>query len=166
MQVILLEKVGRLGGIGDEVVVKDGYARNFLLPRSKALRATQDNRRYFAEERAKIEANNQQLKAGAQSQLSKVNGTKVVLLRQASEDGRLYGSVTARDIEKLLADAGVSVDKSHIVIDSVIKTLGIYEIPVKLHAEVEAKIKLLVTNIEGQQFPEDESAEPAKDQAE
>ena len=137
MDIILLERVGKLGHIGDTVRVKDGYARNFLLPRGKALRATEGNKKKFEARRADLEARNHELKRGANEAAGKLEGVTVVIIRQAGETGQLYGSVSARDIAEALAAAKHKVDRSHVAIQHPIKTLGLHVVPVHLHPEVE-----------------------------
>lgn len=136
MQIILLERIGRLGQMGDVVNVKNGYARNFLLPQKKALRATEENKKRFETQRAQIEANNLKLKDEAQKIAGKVDGLKVVLIRQASETGILFGSVSSRDIAEGVTKAGFTVDRRQVVLDKPIKTLGLHPVRVALHPEV------------------------------
>ena len=144
MDVILLERIGKLGHMGDTVKVKDGYARNFLLPRGKALRATEANKKKFEAQRADLEARNHELKRTANEVAAKVDGVSIVIIRQAGETGQLYGSVTARDIAEALAAAGHPVQRSHVAVQQPIKTLGLHVVPVHLHAEVESKITVNV----------------------
>jgi large subunit ribosomal protein L9 len=144
MDVILLERVGRLGHMGDTVRVKDGYARNFLLPRGKALRATEANKKKFEARRVDLEARNNELKRSANDVSAKLDGTTVVIIRQAGETGQLYGSVSARDIAEALTAAGRPVQRSHVAIQHPIKTLGLHPVPIHLHPEVEAKVTVNV----------------------
>ena len=144
MRVILLERVEKLGQMGDEVTVKDGFARNFLLPRRKALRATQANKAYFETQRADIEATNLAQRQEAEKVAEKIAGVSPVLLRQAGEAGQLYGSVTSRDIVTALDDDGFKVERAQVVLDRAIKTLGIHDIVVRLHPEVSEIIKVNV----------------------
>lgn len=144
MQVILLERVENLGGIGDEVKVRDGFARNFLLPQKKALRATDDNRKAFEARRAEIEARNAQAKAEAEKASGKIDGSSYVLIRQAGEAGQLYGSVSSRDIADEIAKSGAKIERNAVVLDKPIKTIGLYDVRVRLHAEVYAGIKVNV----------------------
>jgi large subunit ribosomal protein L9 len=144
MDVILMERVGKLGHIGDTVRVKDGYARNFLLPRGKALRATDANKKKFEGRRADLEARNTELKRSANELSAKLDGAKVVIIRQAGETGQLYGSVSARDIAEALTAAGHSVQRNHVAIQQPIKALGLHPVPVHLHPEVEAKVTVNV----------------------
>jgi large subunit ribosomal protein L9 len=144
MDVILMERVGKLGHIGETVRVKDGYARNFLLPRGKALRATDANKKKFEGRRADLEARNTELKRGANELSAKLDGAKVVIIRQAGETGQLYGSVSARDIAEALTAAGHTVQRAHVAIQQPIKTLGLHPVPIHLHPEVEAKVTVNV----------------------
>ena len=136
MQVILLERVGRLGVMGETVKVKDGYARNFLLPNQKALRATAANKAKFEAQRAVLEAKNAATKELAVDEAKQIEGKVFVLIRQAGESGQLYGSVTARDIGEAATAAGAKVEKNHIHIQTPIKTIGMHVVQVTLHAEV------------------------------
>ena len=144
MQVVLLERVGRLGQIGDVVNVKNGYARNYLLPQEKALRATKANLELFETQRKEIEARNLAAKADAEAVAAKVDGTVAVIIRQAGESGSLYGSVSARDIVSALADAGFSIERKQVVLDQAIKMLGIYEVTLALHGEVSVTVSINV----------------------
>ena len=130
MDIILLERIGKLGHMGDTVKVKDGYARNFLLPRGKALRATEANKKKFEAQRADLEARNHELKRGANEAAAKVDKATVVIIRQAGETGQLYGSVSARDIAEALAAAGHPVQRVHVAIQQPIKTLGLHSVPI------------------------------------
>lgn len=136
MHLILLERVEHLGNIGDVVSVKPGYARNFLLPKRKALRATDDNKRLFEAQRAQIEADNKKRREAAQADSGKLSGKSVVLIRQAGESGQLYGSVSSRDIAESLSGSGVVVLKSQVILDRPIKVLGLHTVRVALHPEV------------------------------
>ena len=136
MQVILLERVGRLGAMGETVKVKDGYARNFLLPNQKALRATTANKAKFETQRAVLEAKNAATKELAVNEAKQLEGKVFVVIRQAGESGQLYGSVTARDIGDAAAAQGATVDKNHIHIQKPIKVVGMHEVQVTLHPEV------------------------------
>ncbi|MGB0086715.1 MAG: 50S ribosomal protein L9 [Rhodomicrobiaceae bacterium] len=144
MQVILLERIGRLGQMGDVVKVKDGYARNFLLPKGKALRATKANLSYFDEQRAQLEARNLELKKEADAVGAKLKGKSFIVLRQASDSGQLYGSVSTRDIADLVTEGGFSVARSQILLDRPIKMLGRHEVRVGLHPEVSVAITINV----------------------
>jgi large subunit ribosomal protein L9 len=136
MKVVLLERVQSLGAIGDVVTVKDGFARNFLLPRSKALRATSNNLKLFDAQRDQIEARNAEAKAQAEKQGADLEGDSYVMIRSAGETGQLYGSVTGRDVADAIREAGGRVDRSQIVLDKPIKTLGVHAVKIQLHSEV------------------------------
>jgi large subunit ribosomal protein L9 len=144
MKVILLERVERLGTIGDTVTVKDGFARNFLLPRQKALRATEANQKVFEAQRAQIEARNAEAKSSAEKAGEKLDGSSYVLIRQAGETGQLYGSVAARDVADAINGEGGKVERSQVVLDLPIKTLGVHEVKVRLHADVAVTVKVNV----------------------
>ena len=144
MEVILLERIEKLGTIGDVVKVKNGYARNFLLPRGKALRANESNRKVFEANREKIEATNAERRSGAETEAQKIDGAKVQLIRQASNVGHLYGSVTARDLAEALETGGYKVAKNQIVLDRPIKSIGVQEVKVQLHPEVSVTITVNV----------------------
>jgi large subunit ribosomal protein L9 len=136
IELVLLERVEKLGQMGQIVKVRPGYARNYLLPQKKAMRATKDNLAYFDTQRAQLEANNLARKADASSVAVKLEGLKVVLIRQAGESGQLYGSVSSRDIADAVTAAGFTVDRQQIVLDRPIKTLGLHPVRVMLHPEV------------------------------
>jgi large subunit ribosomal protein L9 len=144
MQVILLERIDRLGKIGDEVRVKNGFARNFLIPQGKALIANDKNRKRFELEREAIEARNAAARDAAKTEAEKLEGATFVLIRQAGETGQLYGSVTARDVAEAADAAGYKVDRAAIRLDKPIKAIGISEVSVRLHAEVSVKIQVNV----------------------
>jgi large subunit ribosomal protein L9 len=144
MQVILLERVEKLGAIGDVVTVKNGFARNFLLPRNKALRANEANRKLFEANKAKIVADNDAKRTEAEAASKDVDGASVTLIRQASNTGQLYGSVAVRDIVEALVAEGKKVGKNQIVLDKPIKSIGIYDVRVSLHAEVAVMVKVNV----------------------
>jgi large subunit ribosomal protein L9 len=144
MEVILLERVAKLGQMGDVVRVRDGFARNYLLPNGKALRATKENRTRFETMKVELEARNLELKSEAGKVSGKLDGKRVVVLRQASETGQLYGSVTPRDIVALLAEDGLSVNRGQIVLQAPIKSIGQHKVPVALHPEVEVNITVTV----------------------
>ena len=148
MRVILLERVGRHGTIGDECHVKDGYARNYLLPQGKALRATDTNRRKFAVERAAIEKRNEERRNEAAGIASGLNGHSVVMVRQAGETGQLYGSVSSRDIADALAVDGFNVLKSQVDLALPIKTVGLHTVSLALHPEVEVTVNVNVARSE------------------
>jgi len=136
MEVILLERVEKLGQMGEVVRVKDGFARNFLLPRKKALRATDANRKRFENERADLELHNLQLKSEAEQIAKRMAGVSVIVVRQAGDTGQLYGSVSNRDVSEALIEAGYKVDRRQVVLDTPIKTLGVHAVRVNLHPEV------------------------------
>jgi large subunit ribosomal protein L9 len=142
MDIILLERVENLGGIGDVVSVKPGYARNFLLPRGKALRANDANKAKFEANRERIVKENAEKRVGAETDSKKLNGAKIVLIRAASDAGHLYGSVAARDIAEALTEAnGIAVHKNQVVLNTPIKALGIHKVRVALHPEVSIEIE-------------------------
>jgi len=181
MKVVLLERVEKLGSIGDVVAVKDGFARNFLLPRQKALRATQANLKVFESQRGAIEARNAEAKAQAEKAGAKLEGSSYILIRQAGESGQLYGSVSGRDVADAVDAAGGRVDRSQVVLDRPIKTLGVHQVKVRLHAEVTVTISINIArsqdeaerqargeNVIASQFEEDSAlaAEAAADMLE
>jgi large subunit ribosomal protein L9 len=142
MQVILLERIGRLGQMGDVVSVKDGYARNFLLPQKKALRATPDNLARFEKDRAQLEARNLELKKEAEAVAGKLGGQNFLAIRQAGDTGQLYGSVTSRDIAEVVTAGGFSLDRRQVILDRPIKTLGLQPVRIALHPEVIVQVTL------------------------
>ena len=144
MDVILLERVEKLGAIGDVVKVKDGFARNFLLPRKKALRANEANRKVFESNRARIEADNASRRADAEKDAGKFKNASVTLIRQASNTGQLYGSVAVRDLIEALEADGHMVQRNQIVLDKPIKAIGLYEVKLALHPEVAVTVKVNV----------------------
>jgi large subunit ribosomal protein L9 len=144
MEVILLERVARLGQMGDVVRVKDGFARNFLLPRGKALRATEENRTRFETMKGELQERSQALKSEAGGVAEKINGRSFTVLRQASEAGQLFGSVSPRDLVRLITEAGYSVNRNQITLNTPIKTIGQHTIPLSLHPEIETSIKIVV----------------------
>ncbi len=150
MEVILLERIGKLGQMGDVVRVKDGFARNFLLPRGKALRATADNKARFEGMKAELQARNLELKGGAEKVASKLDGKTIVVIRQASEAGQLFGSVSTRDIAGLLGGDGAEVSRSQVVLNAPIKTIGQYKVPLALHPEVETIVTVIVARSAGE----------------
>ena len=181
MKVILLERVEGTGVLGDVVTVKDGFARNFLLPRSKALRANSANLKTFEAQRAEIEARNVKNRENAGKAGEGIDGHQYVMIRQAGESGQLYGSVAGRDVADAIKAEGGKVDRSMIVLDKPIKTLGVHEVKVKLHAEVTITVSLNIArsqdeadrqargeNVIAAQFEEDRAAdaEAAQDMAE
>jgi large subunit ribosomal protein L9 len=148
VKVILLERVGRMGHIGDEVTVKDGFARNYLLPQGKALRATEANRKRFEKERSEIEKRNQDRREAAAGIASGLNGKTVVIIRQAGETGQLYGSVSSRDISEALSADGFTVARSQVDLANPIKTVGMHVVHLHLHAEVEVTVNVNVARSE------------------
>src|SRR3954468_14456931 len=144
MEVILLERVAKLGQMGEVVRVKDGFARNFLLKRGKALRATTDNRAKFEGMKAELEANNLQAKSEANKVAEKINGRDIVIIRQASESGQLFGSVSVRDIVTGLAADGITVGRPQVWLDAPIKTVGLQKITIAIHPEVETSVTVTV----------------------
>jgi large subunit ribosomal protein L9 len=144
MEVILLERVAKLGQMGEVVRVKDGFARNFLLPKGKALRATKDNRAKFEGMKAQLEVRNVELKGDADKIGAKLNGQSFVVIRQASETGQLYGSVSPRDLVAIMAAGGFTVSRGQIALNTPIKTIGLHQVPVALHPEVEVGITINV----------------------
>ncbi len=144
MQVILLERVNNLGGIGDEVSVKNGFARNFLIPQGKALLANKANRERFEREREVIEARNAEARSNAEKAGESLHDSTFILIRQAGETGQLYGSVSARDICEAAAEAGFTVARSQVRLNAPIKSIGLFDVNVRLHAEVEVIVHLNV----------------------
>ena len=170
MDVILLERIERLGQIGDVVKVKPGFARNFLLPTKKALRATEENKKRFEAQRAQIEANNLKRRQEAEKVSDKVDGLKVVIIRQASETGILFGSVSTRDIAEGVTKAGFTIDRAQVKLDKPIKTLGLHDVRVALHPEVIVKVTANVAKSEDEAAAQEKaggfiSAQQAEDQA-
>ncbi|MBK1697487.1 50S ribosomal protein L9 [Rhodovibrio salinarum] len=150
MQVILLERVENLGFMGDEVAVKPGYARNFLLPQKKALRATDSNRAYFQSKRAELEARNAERRKDAETAAKRIDDMVVSMIRQAGETGQLYGSVTARDIADALADQGARIERGQIQLGRQIKTIGLHPVDVRLHPEVSVEITVNIARSKGE----------------
>jgi large subunit ribosomal protein L9 len=144
MQVILLERVPKLGQMGETVRVRDGFARNFLLPRGKALRATEANKKRFENQRADLEARNLDRRKDAEKVLGKLEGKTYTVIRQAGEAGQLYGSVSPRDIAETIGKSGVKLDRSQITLSTPIKTLGLHPVPISLHPEVEVTVTVNV----------------------
>jgi large subunit ribosomal protein L9 len=144
MQVILLERIGRLGQMGDVVTVKDGFARNYLLPHGKALRATEANRARFERERAQLEARDLEFKSEAEAVSAKLAGQSFIIIRQAGESGQLYGSVSTRDIATAVSEGGFSIERRQVMLDRPIKALGLHDIRISLHGEVEPHITINV----------------------
>jgi len=156
MQVILLERIGRLGQMGDVVTVKDGYARNFLLPQGKALRATKANRERFESQRAQLEAHNLERKSEAEAVATKLDGQSFIIIRQAGESGQLYGSVSTRDIAGAVTEGGFSIERRQVMLDRPIKSIGLHDIRIALHAEVTPHVAINVAR------SEDEAARQAR----
>ncbi len=148
MQVILLERVEKLGQMGDEVKVKDGFARNYLLPKKKALRANKTNREFFQGQKAQLEARNLEQKKEAEAVGKKLDGKTFVLIRQAGDRGQLYGSVSTRDIAGAISEGGVSVDRTQVPLDTAIKTIGLFKVGVRLHPEVRVSVTINVARSE------------------
>jgi large subunit ribosomal protein L9 len=148
MQVILLQRIGRLGQMGDVVNVKDGYARNYLLPQKKALRATDDNKKVFEGRRAQLEADNLAHKKEAEAVSAKLDGKSFVLIRAAGDTGQLYGSVSTRDIADVVTAGGFTIDRNQVILDKPIKALGLTPAKVQLHPEVLSSITLNIARSE------------------
>ena len=148
MQVILLERVEKLGQMGDEVKVKDGFARNYLLPKKKALRANKTNREFFAGQKAQLEARNLEQKKEAEVVGKKLDGKTFILIRQAGDRGQLYGSVSPRDIADAISEGGVSVNRTQVPLDQAIKAIGLFKIGVRLHPEVRVSVTINVARSE------------------
>lgn len=144
MEVILLERIDRLGQMGDVVTVKPGFARNFLFPQKKALRANKESRAYYESKRSELEAANQKRREEAQVQAKKLDGLKLIIVRQAGEGGQLYGSVSARDIGDALKSQGVAGERIQVLLNTPVKALGTFKTPVRLHPEVKVDIEFTV----------------------
>lgn len=144
MDVILLERVAKLGQMGDVVHVKDGFARNFLLPQGKALRANEANKKRFESEKVHLEARNLERKTDAEKVAEALNGQSFIVVRQAGETGQLYGSVSSRDVSDLVTEAGFSVGRSQVVLEVPIKTIGLHDVVIALHPEVSATVSINV----------------------
>jgi large subunit ribosomal protein L9 len=144
MEVILLERVAKLGQMGETVRVRDGYARNFLLARGKALRATKANKERFETQRAQLEARNLERRSEAQTVAQKLDGQSFTVIRQAGESGVLYGSVSTRDLAETMSAGGFTVSREQVVLNQPIKTLGLHKVPVSLHPEVEVRVTINV----------------------
>jgi large subunit ribosomal protein L9 len=176
MQVILLERVEKLGQIGDVVKVKDGFARNYLLPKKKALRATKQNRDYFETQRSQLEARNLERKTEGKAVAEKLEGKTFVLLRQAGDRGQLYGSVSPRDIADVVCAGGFTINRTQVPLDKAIKTIGLFPVAVVLHPEVRVHVTINVARTEeeaerqargedvlAERTPEDEAGQAAAD---
>ena len=148
MQVILLERVEKLGQMGDEVRVKDGFARNFLLPKKKALRATKANREYFQTRKAELETHNLERRKDAEGVAKKLSGQSFILIRQAGDRGQLYGSVSPRDVANVMEQSGFKADRNQVQISQAIKAIGLFTIPVVLHPEVRVNVTINVARSE------------------
>ena len=148
MQIILLERVSNLGQMGDVVRVRDGYARNFLLPQGKALRATKENAKRFEVERAQLEARNLERKSEASAVAEKLDGQSFIVVRQAGETGQLYGSVSARDLADILTAGGFTVSRAQVILNQPIKTIGLHAVAIALHPEVETTVTVNVARSE------------------
>lgn len=148
IEVILMERIERLGTLGQVVKVRPGYARNYLLPQKKAMRATKTNIAFFEKQRAVLEAQNAKLRAEAEAEAKKLEGLHVMLIRQASDSGQLYGSVTARDVSEAATEAGHKIERRCVEIVTPIKTIGLSELKIKLHPEVTVKITINVARTE------------------
>ena len=144
MDVILLERIGRLGQMGDVVRVKDGYARNFLLPSGKALRATEANRQKFERDRTMLEERNAEKRSAAQGDAGQIDGKSFIIIRQAGESGQLYGSVSTRDIAEAASAAGTHVERNQVLLDSPIKSIGLHPVRIALHPEVVVQVTVNV----------------------
>lgn len=146
MEVLLLERIERLGGVGDLVKVRNGYARNFLFPKKKALRATAENRAFFEERKAHIQQENAEKRAHAEKEVKKIDGIFVTIIQQAGEDGRLFGSIRRQDITAAIAEASgeEQLDKGVVILTTPIKNVGIYHVDIRLHAEVKCQVKVNV----------------------
>lgn len=156
MDIILLERVEKLGSIGDVVTVKNGYARNFLLPNKKALRANEANKKVFEANRAQIESDNEAKRSEAEKASGGIDGKQIILIRASSASGQLYGSVSVRDIVETLAADGATVEKSMVILEKPIKTLGVFDVRVRLHPEVSVNVQVNVAR-------SDDEAELQKD---
>ncbi len=148
MEVVLLERIEKLGQMGEVVRVKDGYARNFLLPQKKALRATKTNMERFETDRAQLEASNLERRSEAESVAEKVDDESYIVLRQAGEAGQLYGSVTTRDIAKLVTEGGMTITRNQVILDTPIKSVGLHGVRVALHPEVTVSVTINVARTE------------------
>jgi large subunit ribosomal protein L9 len=167
MEVILLERIAKLGQMGDVVRVKDGFARNYLLPKGKALRASETNRSRFETMKIDLEARNLQQRGEAEKVAERLNGQSLTVLRQAAEGGQLYGSVSPRDIVGLITEKGFTVERSQIVLHMPIKMIGMYKVPVSLHPEVEVTVNLTVARSadEAERLKRGEDVAVARDDA-
>ncbi len=160
MDVILMERVEHLGQMGDVVTVKDGYARNYLLPQRKALRATEGNRERFDQQRTELEARNLERRAEAESVGTRMDGLRIVLIRQSSDTGQLYGSANARDIANGVTEAGFNIDRKQVLLDRGIKTLGVHPVRVALHPEVTVSVNVNVARSEAEAEQQEAALRP------
>jgi len=168
MEVILLERIAKLGQMGDVVRVKDGFARNYLLPKGKALRATKENKSRFDTMKVELEARNLEQKSEAQKVAGKLDGQSFTVLRQAAEGGQLYGSVSPRDLAELVSAKGFSLNRSQVALHTPIKAIGMHKVPITLHPEVEVSITVTVARNadEAQRLARGEDISVARDEAE
>ena len=167
MEIILLERIDRLGQMGDVVNVKNGYARNYLFPQKKALRKTADNMKAFEAKRAEYEAMNAKLKADAEQLAKDLKGLSVTIIRQAAETGQLYGSVTGRDVCDAIAEKGFKVERRHVELNNPFKVMGVFDVVLKLHPDVEQTIRVNIARSEAEaQKAASKAAKAAKVQAE
>lgn len=162
MEIILLEHVEKLGKMGDKVTVKNGYARNYLLPQNKALRATEANVAYFEKQKAALEAHNKELLDSASKKAETLKGFSAMLIRQAAETGQLYGSVTIRDIAAAIKAAGFEVERRCVYLENPIKDLGVYEVKLNLHPEVTQTILVNVARTEDEAKKQAKAFSPAE----
>jgi large subunit ribosomal protein L9 len=166
MEVILLERVARLGDVGDVVKVRDGFGRNFLIPQQKAKRATEANRKEFEAQRAQLEKRNKEMRAAAEKRAAELGNLSVKVVHQASEDGKLYGSVSARDIATALAEQGIEIERRFIDLTTAIKSMGLYNATVTLHPEVKVNCKVeVVRSLEASAYDELAAEEAQADAA-
>jgi large subunit ribosomal protein L9 len=168
MEVILLERVANLGQMGEVVRVKDGFARNYLLPKGKALRATKENKSRFETMKTELEARNLEMRGEAEKVGKELNGQSFTVLRQASENGQLYGSVSPRDLAVLIAAKGFKIERNQVALNTPIKTIGLHKVPISLHPEVEVRVTVAVARNadEAARLARGEDITVARDQAE
>jgi large subunit ribosomal protein L9 len=162
VELILLERVENLGQMGQVVKVRPGFARNYLLPQKKALRATKENLAYFDKQRAQLEAQNLKRKGEAEEVAKKLDGLSVVLVRQAGESGQLYGSVSARDVADAITGAGFTVEKRQVILDKQLKTLGLHKLRVGLHPEVAVSVTINIAQSEDEAQMQAKGADPTR----
>jgi large subunit ribosomal protein L9 len=168
MEVILLERVAKLGQMGEVVRVKDGFARNYLLPKGKALRATKENRARFESMKVELEARNLEQRSEAEKVAQKLDGQSFTVLRQAAENGQLYGSVSPRDLAALVSEQGFAVARAQIALNTPIKTIGLHKVPISLHPEIEATVNVTVARNadEAQRIARGEDVTAVREEAE